>query len=194
MAIEANQPEPALTLHPFDPQTFQRVWRRVMPDQTHSPIELDVRPPAPRPVQAAQGASCLGEDSKQYAQALEALLEGNLQLLRGVRRLARRLYGPAVPVLSGLAGRLSRGQKRLSTAYFLITGSRYTPHPEEVPLPGPMEQAVRALFQRLHRQAAQARAAAQGVEDRCLRRLLQDLAGEAEDSASRLQRFLEGLS
>ena len=33
-----------LSLEPFDQETFQRVWRRVMPDQDLSPVQ----PAAPR--------------------------------------------------------------------------------------------------------------------------------------------------
>ena len=34
-----KQKTPGLTLEPFDQDTFQRVWRRVMPDQDLSPIQ-----------------------------------------------------------------------------------------------------------------------------------------------------------
>ena len=46
-----KQKTPGLTLEPFDQDTFQRVWRRVMPDQDLSPIQPTapaVRPPPPR--------------------------------------------------------------------------------------------------------------------------------------------------
>ena len=36
--MEAKQPAPKLSLQPFDPEVFQRVWNRVMPNQEHSPI------------------------------------------------------------------------------------------------------------------------------------------------------------
>lgn len=37
-----KQKTPGLTLEPFDQDTFQRVWRRVMPDQDLSPIQPTV--------------------------------------------------------------------------------------------------------------------------------------------------------
>ena len=56
-----KQKTPGLTLEPFDQDTFQRVWRRVMPDQDLSPIQPTVparrrsphpqsRPVPPRPL------------------------------------------------------------------------------------------------------------------------------------------------
>ena len=34
-----KQKTPGLSLEPFDQDTFQRVWRRVMPDQDLSPVQ-----------------------------------------------------------------------------------------------------------------------------------------------------------
>ena len=47
-----KQKTPGLTLEPFDQDTFQRVWRRVIPDQDLSPIQPTVpafSPASPRP-------------------------------------------------------------------------------------------------------------------------------------------------
>ena len=39
--METSQLDPNLSLQPFDPEVFQRVWNRVMPDQDRSPIAMD---------------------------------------------------------------------------------------------------------------------------------------------------------
>ena len=39
--METSQLDPKLSLQPFDPEVFQRVWNRVMPDQDRSPIAMD---------------------------------------------------------------------------------------------------------------------------------------------------------
>ena len=39
--METSQLDPKLSLRPFDPEVFQRVWNRVMPDQDRSPIAMD---------------------------------------------------------------------------------------------------------------------------------------------------------
>ena len=39
--METSQLDPKHSLQPFDPEVFQRVWNRVMPDQDHSPIAMD---------------------------------------------------------------------------------------------------------------------------------------------------------
>ena len=44
-----KQKTPGLTLEPFDQDTFQRVWRRVMPDQDLSPIQPTVPSPPTLP-------------------------------------------------------------------------------------------------------------------------------------------------
>ena len=47
--METSQLDPKLSLQPFDPEVFQRVWNRVMPDQDRSPIAMDApaQPAAP---------------------------------------------------------------------------------------------------------------------------------------------------
>ena len=196
--MEAPHTDPALTLQPFDPEVFRRVWNRVMPQQEHSPIALhDSAPavPALSPAPGGQdGAVCLGEGSLAYAQVIQELMEETQGLLRTVQRLARRSSGRPAQVLSALAAALRREQGRLSAAGFLITGERYLPSQSGVPLPASLPLALRALFQQLQRRAARARAAAQGMEDPCLGQLLEELAVRAEGSAQRLRTLLEGMS
>ena len=79
--MESNYPDPKLSLQPFDPDVFQRVWNRVMPDQEHSPIAVDaptlpaVPTLSPAPEEAPEPApevplTCLGEGSQRYVQTI----------------------------------------------------------------------------------------------------------------------------
>ena len=200
--METSQLDPKLSLQPFDPEVFQRVWNRVMPDQTRSPIAMDapsqpaVPALSPAPEQPPETApqvplTCLGEGSRPYTQAIRDMMDQTRGFLRSLQSLSRRSGSRAARVLSGIAGDLRREERRLSTAHFLITGERYSPSQTGAAPSGPLPLALRTLFQQLHQRAAQARAAAQGMGDPCLQQLFQDLGEDAEFYAQRLRALLE---
>ena len=200
--METSQLDPKLSLQPFDPEVFQRVWNRVMPDQDRSPIAMDApsQPavpalsPAPeQPPETPPSAplTCLGEGSRPYTQAIRDMTDQTRGFLRSLQSLSRRSGSRAARVLSGIAGDLRREERRLSTAHFLITGERYSPSQARAAPSGSLPLVLRTLFQQLHQRAAQARAAAQGMGDPCLQQLFQDLAEDAEFYAQRLRALLE---
>ena len=200
--METSQLDPKLSLQPFDPEVFQRVWNRVMPDQDRSPIAIDapsqpaVPALSPAPEQPPETApqvplTCLGEGSRPYTQAIRDMMDQTRGFLRSLQALSRRSGSRAARVLSGIAGDLRREERRLSTAHFLITGERYSPSQTGAAPSGPLPLALRTLFQQLHQRAAQARAAAQGMGDPCLQQLFQDLGEDAEFYAQRLRALLE---
>ena len=200
--METSQLDPKLSLQPFDPEVFQRVWNRVMPDQDRSPIAMDapaqpaVPALSPVPEQPPETApqvplTCLGEGSRPYTQTIRDMMDQTRGFLRSLQALSRRSGSRAARVLSGIAGDLRREERRLSTAHFLITGERYSPSQTGAVPSGPLPLALRALFQQLHQRAAQARAAAQGMGDPCLQQLFQDLGEDAEFYAQRLRALLE---
>ena len=188
--MEPTRPDSPLTLRPFDPETFQRVWNRVMPDQAGSPIAVNPPDAVPALSPPDRGPCCLGEGSP-YVQSLEDWMEETQSLLRAVQDLARRTRGRAAYVLSGLVRELSREQRRLSAAHFLITGVRFSPSRQETALSGPLDQALRTLFQRFRRRADAAQSAAGAVADSCLSQLFAELGDQAEQSGYRLWRLLE---
>ena len=200
--METSQLDPKLSLQPFDPEVFQRVWNRVMPDQDRSPIAMDapaqpaVPALSPAPEQPPETPpqvplTCLGEGSRPYTQAIRDMMDQTRGFLRSLQALSRRSGSRAARVLSGIAGDLRREERRLSTAHFLITGERYSPSQTGAVPSGPLPLALRALFQQLHQRAAQARAAAQGMGDPCLQQLFQNLGEDAEFYAQRLRALLE---
>lgn len=202
--METSQLDPKLSLQPFDPEVFQRVWNRVMPDQDRSPIAMDapaqpaVPALSPVPEQPPETPpqvplTCLGEGSRPYTQAIRDMMDQTRGFLRSLQALSRRSGSRAARVLSGIAGDLRREERRLSTAHFLITGERYSPSQTGAAPSGPLPLALRTLFQQLHQRAAQARAAAQGMGDPCLQQLFQDLGEDAEFYAQRLRALLEGM-
>lgn len=188
--METSQLDPKLSLQPFDPEVFQRVWNRVMPDQDRSPIAMDA-PEQPPETAPQVPLTCLGEGSRPYTQTIRDMMDQTRGFLRSLQSLSRRSGSRAARVLSGIAGDLRREERRLSTAHFLITGERYSPSQTGAVPSGPLPLALRALFQQLHQRAAQARAAAQGMGDPCLQQLFQDLGEDAEFYAQRLRALLE---
>ena len=202
--METSQLDPKLSLQPFDPEVFQRVWNRVMPDQDHSPIAMDapsqpaVPALSPAPEQPPETPpevplTCLGEGSRPYTQAIRDIMDQTRGFLRSLQALSRRSGSRAARVLSGIAGDLRREERRLSTAHFLITGERYSPSQAGAAPSGSLPLVLRTLFQQLHQRAAQARAAAHGMGDPCLQQLFQDLGEDAEFYAQRLRALLEGM-
>ena len=139
--------ERGLSLRPFDPEVFARVWSRVMPDQALSPIQPAL-PALRSPAQTAPAPSCLGEGSARYVPQLEALMDQLHAALGSVRQLARRGGGRASRLLASLAADQQRQLRRLSAAYFLITGRRYAPKGQGAAPSGPLSSALRTLFSR----------------------------------------------
>ena len=226
-----------------DPETFRRVWQRVMPDQTDSPLAVEtgqetaapetaapetaapaVPTPAPGaegeteaggqtglppvPTCAQEGASgeesagclcqgeppqCLGEGSAGETGRLEELME---QARRGAlagQQLARR-GGRGQGALRALAAGHRQALRRLSAAYFLITGRRYRPCCPVPALPGDWCQALRTLFQWERRWAYCASQGAEAAQDPCLKELYQALAREGTCHAGAIRALLEQMT
>ena len=188
--MEPTRPDSPLTLRPFDPETFQRVWNRVMPDQAGSPIAVNPPDAVPALSPPDRGPCCLGEGSP-YVQSLEDWMEETQSLLRAVRDLARRTRGRAAYVLSGLVRELSREQRRLSAAHFLISGVRYWPAKAAAPAVGAWPAALRTAFAEEQQGAAAYLAAAGSTTDPALQALWEELAGDEAGHAQRLREILE---
>ena len=132
-----------------DQETFERVWRRVMPEsRPDCPIVLPAEPaaspavreappalpavaasaPPDRPVAGEEhNVPCLGAASAIYGGQLQQFVDRTLADWRSYQALSRRAQGNSGRILSAIAADQRRHAKRLSTAYFLISGVRYWP-------------------------------------------------------------------
>lgn len=224
-----------------DREVFERVWRRVMPEDrpdcpftlygdefemgmaaqtaqsrlqgpeeaeavleppaagTPAPMVPAVRPrlemtPAPPACSAAAApgeAVCLGEASAVHGELLQAMIADELTDYRTYQYMARRVGGGPARTLNGLAADERRHAKRLSAAYFLISGVQYWP--DRLP-PAPIATylgGVRERFQAEQRGAASYRSAARETGDPCLQELFLELAGDEEEHARSLRGLLE---
>lgn len=240
---------PSLAGQDINPDTFQRVWSRVMPDQaapaageesvpgipdTAIPLEPSNPPEEVPPVETppdgeqppaepelppvpdcpaepvcpecptcpecppcpeAPGGEtpdfCLGEASQGDSQRLEELMALAQAGAAVGRAMVRRAGGSCAKALSALACDHRLALKRLSAAYFLITGRRFAPKCPETKLPSSLPLALRRQFlweqqwERKNRQAAQATA------DPCLKELYLELAQEGALHAGTIRSILE---
>lgn len=193
----------------LDQAAFERVWRRVMPeDRPDCPFTLEepeltptaapqpmmraAMAPAPIPVPAPQPIPCLGEGSLGELSGLEARMVRTAQARRVYRALERRAGRRGV--FSTLAAGKARQLRRLNAVYFLISGQNYTPATVGAdPLPKSNALALRERFRAEQLEAAALTEAAQTASDPCVAQLYRELAEEDQGYADLLRRRLEGL-
>lgn len=224
----------------IDQDTFRRVWNRVMPDQTGSPItmmredtqvpgtavpgavteEPDETPtpePAPEPepepdlpqVPACSGEEgetkpecpctgtpelCLGEESSGDSRCLEELMSMARRGMLAGRSLSCRAGGRCARVLSTLAEDHRMALRRLSAAYFLITGKRFRPCCPAPELPCSLSLALREQFMWEQRWEHCNRQAGENTQDPCLKALYEELAQEGSLHAGTIRSLLEQMT
>ena len=226
-----------------DREAFERVWRRVMPEdrpdcpftlyseEDVSQIQMEevLTPPAaaaapparvqaapakavpappavpcvpavpaplPQPCVTAQPAPpreavCLGSASAVYGCMLQEFIADEIADWRLYQGLARRVGGSAGRTLSGMAADERRHAKRLSTAYFLISGVQYWPDKPPAAPAGTFLGVLRERFGAEQRGEAAYRAAAAETADPCLKELYLELAGDEGEHAWLIRGILE---
>lgn len=162
---------------------FARVWRRVAPEEREfCPIV-----PAEAPEDAAKG-DAPSPGRHPLAPFLRQQVTAELAARQAYLALARQGHGWA----EAFAARGLLRARRLSAAYFLLTGIQFLPREQARPCcPGRagLEECLRAEGQareRYHQGALAAR------EDAALRALFQELARESAAREAQLRQRLEG--
>jgi len=164
-----------------DAAVFERVWHRVMAgrEQEQTALVPTGQPPAP-PAPVGQTDGLLEQ------------LRAHTTGWRATQSLARKAGGSMARVLSGMAADERRHAKRLSTAYFLITGERYqSPNMNGTRPPMDLMTGLREQFIQEQRGAAAYQGAAQETTDPCLRQLYQEIAREEQAHARMIRNLLE---
>lgn len=213
--MELDQmPQPGPGLCGSDREIFERVWRRVMPeDQLSSPIEVIPEseylapaqpaavPPAaaPAPMPAPRRAEpedirCLGPASAVHGAQLQEFIAHELMDFRTYTALSRRCTGQAARTLSTIAADERRHAKRLSAAYFLISGVRYFPADRALAkLESDYLSTLRSRFLEEQRGEQAYLAAAASTADPCLQELYTELAGDENSHAWLLRGIIEAM-
>lgn len=197
---------------------FARVWKRVMNEQTEAcPItwedpegsqtqagqnqESPPRTAALPAPHAARGphsdfpqqdaAGVLGPSCLDCAPLLQEFIRRELTDCREYQTLSRRAAGTPARVLAGLAGEKKRRAKRLSAAYFLISGVKYWPESEKCPPVTSYLGTLRRRFAQEQATMAAYLAGAESTTDPCLQQLFWELAEEGWDQACKIRLLVE---
>lgn len=135
-----------LEQHP-DPETFRRVWARVMPDGEGSPIALE-----PEPSERTEQQESLPEErsgpEREPGASLEMLIDRTRAAFESAQHLTRRAgrYGQSI---GAVAAEDRTALRRLSAAYYLETGRDYRSNrTPQSPEPLALAPALRRQYQR----------------------------------------------
>ena len=187
-----------------DLETFERVWRRVMPNQDMSPIQVGAptgpgtgverqaeRIPAPAQLQPQSQVPAPAEQAAGQVRQLEELMEGAWMGHRIYLELARRARGSGARTLNALAAEQRRTAQRLAACWFLLTGACYHFSSPPIPRVCPLAAALREQFlqEQKWRRLCQ-RAAAEGDSTAC-GGLYDTLDGQAEHRMEAIRCLLE---
>lgn len=199
-----------------DQELFARVWKRVMPEQEHSPIALGPaqRETCPKPEQAPpepeapapeqplsslqpldragqEDVPCLGASSMGYAPLLRELMDQVQGDAAAYQAMSRRAQGNAARQLGAMAADQQRYLRQLGAVYFLLTGQRWQHTARPSTPAGGLGYALREMFVREQRARQAYAKAGREVRDPCLLALFQDLNAEAEIHMDSIRHILE---
>lgn len=135
-----------LEQHP-DPETFRRVWARVMPDGEGSPIALEPEP-SERTEQQERPPEERSGPEREPGASLEMLIDRTRAAFESAQNLARRAgrYGQSI---GAVAAEDRTALRRLSAAYYLETGQDYhSNRMPQSPEPLALAPAIRRQYQR----------------------------------------------
>ena len=135
-----------LEQHP-DPETFRRVWARVMPDGEGSPIALEPEP-SERTEQQERPPEERSGPEREPGASLEMLIDRTRAAFEGAQNLVRRAgrYGQSI---GAVAAEDRTALRRLSAAYYLETGQDYRSNRmPQSPEPLALAPALRRQYQR----------------------------------------------
>ncbi len=217
--MEQESQAPMLGMLGCDRDTFARVWARVSPVEREgcpiqvlppegttlsTPVPAPVSTLTPAPAPPRPQADCLGNDdphpgdvpclglsASDHNTLLQAYIRHELLDWRTYQALARRAGGTSARTLAAIAADEHRHAKRLSGAYFLISGIRFFP---DTPMPKPggsLMGAIRERFWEEQHGAAAYLAAAEETADQCLAALYRELAAEEAAHADLLRALVE---
>ncbi len=135
-----------LEQHP-DPETFRRVWARVMPDGEGSPIALEPEP-SERTEQQERPPEERSGPEREPGTSLEMLMDRTRAAFESAQNLVRRAgrYGQSI---GAVAAEDRTALRRLSAAYYLETGRDYRSNrTPQSPEPLALAPALRRQYQR----------------------------------------------
>lgn len=134
---------------------------------------------------------CLGSQCKGFEDLLQEMIRKEIRDSQFYKTLSRKVGGGAARIFAGLASEERQAAKRLSAAYFLISGIRYWPEKSEKISIASYFTALRDRFIEEQRDAALYTAAATESRDPSLSQLFLDIAEENQRHAQQIRHLLE---
>lgn len=195
-------------------EIFARVWKRVMADgggqcpiaweepaakESREGGEEEVCLPAPTRQRSAPGphsdfpgeGGVLGEACLGCAGLLQEMVRRELADWREYQALARRAGGAPGRTLAAMAGEKKRRAKRLSAAYFLISGVKYWPEGEGAPRFPSYLGTLRRHFAQEQATMSAYLAGVEATSDPCLQQLFWEHAQENWTHACQIRKLVE---
>lgn len=136
---------------------------------------------------------CLGSQNIHYEKLLQIMIRKEIQNWIYYRTLARRAGGSAARVFASMASDDLQNAKRLSAAYFLISGVHFWPERGGTPIITSYLSALRERFIDEQQDAAHYVAVATEASDPCLSQLLIDIAEDNLRHAYQIRVLIEQL-
>lgn len=190
----------------IDPETFRRVWARVMPDQKNSPIVVKPSEGNSAPTPSADASPArresqpepvipgsrpdAGAEAENGEQDLRQLIDLAEEGAEAAQILARRAGSGAGP-LSSLMADHRRALRQLSAAYFLETGQRYQPKRHAPVRSKGLIQALREQYLWEQQWALACLQTAKRVKESSIQDLCRELAQDASLHNCAIRRVLE---
>ncbi len=168
-------------LDQLDGETFRRVWERVMPDQSLSPVTLREEHPTPR----------LVPSDNHYIGGLEGVMDEVQQWQGRLEYLGQRNQGKTSAALHALAVGEGRQLRRLSTLYYLLTGHRYQPRPPRPAVGERLRDSLRQGFLEEMGWEKQYTHMVHRLEGEALIEIAQELHQGAMDQSRQIRTLLE---
>jgi hypothetical protein len=158
---------------------FERVWRRVMPeDRPDCPFTLSPQPPDTSlpAIQTASETALSGSAATSYRPFLQEMIRRETTLSRICSLLSRRLARASARQAARLSTEAKQTARRLSAFYFLISGVRYLPEESPSVPPGTAAALLRCCFASIQDLGVSYQLAAQHCSDELLASLFSQLA------------------
>ena len=192
-----EQPIPELPMEELVPKPFEP--EQPVPEPLQAPTQTEASEPEALP--GADGPSRgndlpqLWEEPQESSDRTARLRRQVMEALEGwqfYRYLARKARAGDARVLNGMAGELHRQARKLSAAYFLLTGLRYWPS-ELLSTPAIPSYwgALRSRHQAEQRQETAYRMSADDWEDPDMRELYAELIEAGQRRSRQLRGLLE---
>ncbi|MDE6588878.1 MAG: hypothetical protein K2K53_00740 [Oscillospiraceae bacterium] len=188
--VEEPMPEEPMP----DPMPEEPMGEQPVPEQPQAPVGPDTLPEADGP-DRGNDLPQLWEEPQEATDRTARLRRQVMEALEGwqfYRHLARRARGTDARVLNSMAGEVHRHARKLSAAYFLLTGLRYWPS-ETLSAPAIPSYwgALRTRHQAEQRQENAYRMAADDWDDPSLLELYAELIEGCQHRGRQLRALLE---